>query len=48
MGNEFAQDNGTRYPAGFREQVMAVGATNRQRVSVPLTTYWNFAGASTG
>lgn len=31
MGNEFAQDNGTRYPAGFREQVMAVGATNRQR-----------------
>lgn len=28
MGNEFASNNSKRYPAGFNEQVMAVGATN--------------------
>lgn len=28
MGNEFESDNGVRYPAGFTEQVIAVGATN--------------------
>ncbi|MCX7593627.1 MAG: S8 family serine peptidase [Fischerella sp.] len=31
MGNEFETDNSIRYPAGFREQVMAVGATTRTR-----------------
>src|SRR5690606_10231528 len=28
MGNKFGEDNSVRYPAGFREQVIAVGGTN--------------------
>ncbi|MFT3737646.1 MAG: S8 family serine peptidase [Breznakibacter sp.] len=28
MGNEFNENNSVRYPAGFSEQVIAVGATN--------------------
>lgn len=29
MGNEYNEDNTVRYPAGFSEQVIAVGATNQ-------------------
>ncbi len=31
MGNEYQSDNSTSYPAGFSEQVIAVGATDRSR-----------------
>lgn len=37
MGNEFETDNRTRYPAGFREQVMAVGATTRSRTKASFS-----------
>ena len=39
MGNEFLTDNSTSYPAGFSEQVIPVGASdrNRQRVNFSNT-----------